>query len=109
MCHVHVGQTAIGEKRLRAEPVFDGMASSCDVIIGKKVNKNAYFKYQGKPLVHFLGSDVSKAAWQKFKQDLEVEILLIPGFNTVAPSPSFFNTYSSLDGIFSWNSWPSEG
>ncbi|OBT83372.1 hypothetical protein VE02_08364 [Pseudogymnoascus sp. 03VT05] len=74
------------------------------------INKNAYFKHQGKPLVStFSGSGVSNAAWDKFKQDLGVEILLIPGFNTVAPSPSFFNTYSSLDGIFNWNSWPSEG
>jgi hypothetical protein len=35
------------------------------------------------------------------------DVLIVPGFYKIYnPPTSFFEKYSTLDGIFSWNSWP---
>lgn len=74
-------------------------------------NDDAYFKFNGKPVVStFGGESVSDATWAAFRQNVG-DILLVPGFYQATPSTTFFNSHSSLDGVFNWNSWPqtSEG
>jgi hypothetical protein len=70
------------------------------------LTRDSYFEFNGKPLVStFGGEDVSNADWADFKSSVG-DVLVIPGFYEATPSTTFFDSRSSLDGVFNWNSWP---
>lgn len=70
------------------------------------LTRDSYFKFNGQAVVStFGGEGVSDTDWASFKGSVG-DVLVIPGFYEATPSATFFDSRSSLDGVFNWNSWP---
>jgi glucan endo-1,3-alpha-glucosidase len=75
----------------------------------KYKGRPSYFKgLKNKPLVSTFGAeDITNDQWNTFRKAVG-DVLIVPGFYKIYnPSTTFFSgQYSSLDGVFNWNSWP---
>ncbi|KAF7562846.1 hypothetical protein G7046_g1262 [Stylonectria norvegica] len=80
------------------------------VYLQQYLGRSSYYNYNGKPLVStFSGENISNDQWTELRNTVG-DITIVPGFYKATPSSSFFDdTYSQLDGIFNWNSWPQTG
>lgn len=75
-----------------------------------------YYLYDSKPLVSTFdggqltfGSSSPNAGWQStFKDAAGVDVFFVPDFNDATGYPdNFFDTFTVVDGAFSWESaWP---
>ncbi|KAF1937228.1 hypothetical protein EJ02DRAFT_447605 [Clathrospora elynae] len=71
----------------------------------KYMARPSYFHFNGKALVStFGGESVPDSQWAAFKTQVG-SVLVVPGFYQATPSNTFFDSRSSIDGVFNWNSW----
>lgn len=88
-------------------------------ILKQYVNHDGYYLYDSKPFVStFVGGQLTfglsspNAGWQSsFKaalSDAGVDVFFVPDFDDTSGYPdSFFDTFTVVDGAFSWESaWP---
>ncbi|TGO43939.1 hypothetical protein BCON_0701g00020 [Botryotinia convoluta] len=90
-------------------------------ILKTYVTNSAYYTYSGQPFVSTFNGGASSFTFGQgsvndgWKNEVQAvmsaaghPIYLIPSFQDVAASSSFFTTkYPTLNGTFNWNSWPS--
>lgn len=85
------------------------------------VTNAAYYQYGGLPFVSTFNGGASSftfgqssvdEGWKVQLKDVMAAachpIYFVPAFQDVAASPSFFTTFSTVDGAMNWNSWPFE-
>ncbi|KAK6612145.1 mutanase [Botrytis cinerea] len=89
-------------------------------ILKTYIKNSAYYTYSGQPFVSTFNGGASSFTFGQgsvndgWKNEVQAvmtaaghPIYLIPAFQDVAPSSSFFTTkYPTLNGTFNWNSWP---
>ncbi|TGO07069.1 hypothetical protein BTUL_0337g00080 [Botrytis tulipae] len=88
-------------------------------ILESYVTNSAYYTYSGQPFVSTFNGGASSFTFGQgsvndgWKNEVQAvmaaaghPIYLIPSFQDVAASSSFFTKYPTLNGTFNWNSWP---
>ncbi|TGO33228.1 hypothetical protein BHYA_0259g00100 [Botrytis hyacinthi] len=88
-------------------------------ILKTYVTNSAYYTYSGQPFVSTFNGGASSFTFGQgsvndgWKNEVQAvmssaghPIYLIPSFQDVAASSSFFTKYPTLNGTFNWNSWP---
>ncbi|TGO71087.1 hypothetical protein BELL_0621g00020 [Botrytis elliptica] len=88
-------------------------------ILKTYVTNSAYYTYSGQPFVSTFNGGASSFTFGQgsvndgWKNEVQAvmaaaghPIYLIPSFQDVAATSSFFTKYPTLNGTFNWNSWP---
>ncbi|TGO22166.1 hypothetical protein BPAE_0179g00050 [Botrytis paeoniae] len=88
-------------------------------ILKTYVTNSAYYTYSGQPFVSTFNGGASSFTFGQgsvndgWKNEVQAvmsaaghPIYLIPSFQDVAATSSFFTEYPTLNGTFNWNSWP---